>query len=101
MPKVVGDVEIYELDEIALLLLCAKSTILRYIRDGKLKATKIGRRLVVSRESLNSFVLGKNEREFRLNETISFPNLSHIYHTNQPCNEEPLSLPVVSQDDNI
>ena len=42
MPKVIGDITLYTLMELATMLDVTDVTLRRYIKDGKIHATKIG-----------------------------------------------------------
>jgi len=49
------DIEVYTLEEIVQLLQVTRRTIYNWIKDGKLKAFKAGRKWLVTREALNEF----------------------------------------------
>jgi excisionase family DNA binding protein len=49
------DIELYDLDAVAEALLCSRGTVARYVRLGKLKARKVGKRYLVSKENLQVF----------------------------------------------
>ena len=51
-------VKLYTVDEVAQLLDINRLTVLKYIREGKLQAQRIGRPLFVSEESLRLFLIG-------------------------------------------
>lgn len=51
-------VKLYTVDELAALLKINRLTVLKYIREGKLQAQRIGRPLFVSEESLRLFLIG-------------------------------------------
>lgn len=51
--------KVYTLDEIAEILQTTKRTLYNYIKDGKLKAVKIGKYWRVTNENLNNFLEGK------------------------------------------
>lgn len=51
--------KVYTLDEIADILKTTKRTLYTYIKDGKLKAIKIGKYWRVTSENLNNFLEGK------------------------------------------
>ncbi len=53
-----GEIELLKAEDLAKALNCNKETILRYIRSGKIKARKIGRRYYVSRDNLKAFANG-------------------------------------------
>jgi len=51
-----GEIELLKVEDIAAALDANIETIRRYIRQGKLKAQKIGRRYYVSKDNLKDFV---------------------------------------------
>lgn len=53
-----GDIELLKVEDIAKALGCNMETIRRYIRSGKIKAQKIGRRYYVSKENFKTFTNG-------------------------------------------
>jgi len=53
-----GEIELLRVDDIAKGLGVNKETIRRYIRQGKIKAQKIGRRYFVSADNLKTFTNG-------------------------------------------
>jgi len=53
-----GEIELLKVEDIAKALSCNMETIRRYIRQGKIKAQKIGRRYYVSKENLKTFTNG-------------------------------------------
>lgn len=53
-----GEVEMSNVDKIAEKFGCNKETIRRYIRQGRIKAQKIGRSFYVSKASLIEFTNG-------------------------------------------
>lgn len=53
----------YTLDELAEQFQVTTRTLRTYIKNGKLKAVKIGTRWIVSAENLNDFINGKNNDE--------------------------------------
>jgi len=56
MPKVIGDITLYTLMELAKMLDVTDVTLRRYIRDGKLHATKIGGSYHISEQALKEFL---------------------------------------------
>jgi len=54
--KVYGDIELMTANDIATKLQAHIVTIRRYIREGKLKAKKIGRRYYIPKESFRDFI---------------------------------------------
>lgn len=53
-----GEIELLKVEDLAKALNCNMETIRRYIRQGKLKAQKIGKRYYVSKENLKAFANG-------------------------------------------
>jgi len=53
-----GEIELLRVEDIADSLNAHKVTIRRYIREGKLKATKIGKRWYITKERFKEFVNG-------------------------------------------
>lgn len=53
-----GEIELLKVEDLAEVLGCNTETIRRYIRQGKLKAQKIGRRYYVSKDNLKTFANG-------------------------------------------
>ncbi|MCC0648168.1 helix-turn-helix domain-containing protein [Clostridioides sp. ZZV15-6598] len=88
----------YTIDQVANILGMHHKTIRKFIKDGKLKANKVGKQWRVSQEDLNSFmdVKSKNEDkgiEFRLNASknlVSIPkvNVSTVVEINNISNNE-------------
>jgi len=58
-----GEVELLKVEDIAKTLDVNLETIRRYIRQGKLKAQKIGRRYYVSKDNIISFVNAETPTE--------------------------------------
>ncbi len=55
MPKTIGDIRLYSVDELSELLSIQETTIRKYLRDGKLKGRKLAKRWYVSEESLADY----------------------------------------------
>jgi len=53
-----GEIELLKAEDLAKALDCNLETVRRYIRSGKIKAQKIGRRYYVSRDNLKAFANG-------------------------------------------
>ena len=51
-----AEIEVYSLDEVQKILQVTRRSIYSYIRDGKLKAVKIGKYWRVTRENLEEFL---------------------------------------------
>jgi len=51
----VGDMKLYDVEELAGMLSVGTPTIRRYIREGKLKGKKMAKRWYVSEESLKEY----------------------------------------------
>ncbi len=55
------DLEVYTLEEIENLLLVTRRTLYNWIKDGKLKAFKVGKQWRVTKEALEEFTqIGTN-----------------------------------------
>jgi len=63
MPIQIGDIKLYDLDEIAKAFNVTKITIRGYLKGGKLKGEKMGKRWYVSEESLKEFFNKAKEAE--------------------------------------
>ncbi len=50
------DPRVYDLKEVAQILSVSNRTLLRYIDSGKLKATKLGKKYIVTKESLEKLI---------------------------------------------
>ena len=55
MPKKIGDLKLYSVDELSEILDIQETTIRKYLRDGKLRGRKLARRWYVSEESLAAY----------------------------------------------
>jgi len=55
MPKKIGDLTLYAVEELSELLSIQETTIRKYLRDGKLRGRKLARRWYVSEESLAEY----------------------------------------------
>lgn len=53
------NIKVYTLNEVKKLLKVSLRTLYRYIKDGKLKSTKIGNKWIVTEENLKDFINGK------------------------------------------
>jgi excisionase family DNA binding protein len=59
MPKIVGGTTLYTLIELAKMLDITDVTLRRYIKEGKLKATKIGGSFHILDDDLKAFLNGE------------------------------------------
>ena len=59
-----ADLKVYTLDEVRELLHVTRRTVYNYIREGKLKAVKIGREWRVTQKALDSFLEHGTETGF-------------------------------------
>ncbi len=57
------DIKVYTLDEIEVLLKVSLRTLYRYIKNGRLKANKIGNKWIVTEQALKDFIEGKTDKE--------------------------------------
>ena len=55
-------VKVYTLDEVAEILHTTRRTLYTYLKEGKLKAVKIGRKWIITEENLKEFI-SKGTRE--------------------------------------
>ncbi|MGF1669399.1 MAG: helix-turn-helix domain-containing protein [Balneolaceae bacterium] len=72
MPKKIGDLTLYSVDDLHELLGLSKMTVRAYLRDGKLKGRKLGVKWFVTEEAIRAYFEITNEptpatkkREFR------------------------------------
>lgn len=63
MPRTIGSITVYDLPEIAQKLRLHLDTLRRYVREGRLRATKIGKTYLVAEENLKEFLTGKTIQE--------------------------------------
>lgn len=49
-------IKVYEVDEVATLLKSSKRTITNYIKNGEMKARKVGSKWIITEENLNIFL---------------------------------------------
>lgn len=55
MPKKIGDIRLYTVEELSELLEVQETTIRKYLRDGRLRGRKLARRWYVSEDSLAEY----------------------------------------------
>jgi len=55
MPKIIGDLKLYDVEELSELLDIQDRTIRQILREGKLKGRKLARKWYVSEESLREY----------------------------------------------
>jgi len=55
MPKQIGNLSLYDLEELSVLLNITVFSLREYIKKGKLKAQKMGKRYFITQESLNEY----------------------------------------------
>ncbi len=55
MPKNIGALKLYSVEELSEMLDIQETTIRKYLREGKLKGKKLARRWYVSEESLTEY----------------------------------------------
>ena len=55
-PLKIGEVKLYSVKDIAGAMEVTEQTVRRYIRDGHLESTKIGRNLFITEEQLKEFI---------------------------------------------
>jgi excisionase family DNA binding protein len=60
MKRVIGELVVYDVAEVASVLDMQEETIREYIRFGKLRANKVGRKYWIDEADLQSFVRGES-----------------------------------------
>ena len=55
MSRKIGNTEVYTVEELAELMDATEDTVRRWIRDGKFKATKLGRRYFITAETVEEY----------------------------------------------
>lgn len=55
MPKIIGDIKLFTVEELSELLEVQETTIRKYLRDGRLRGRKLARRWYVSEDSLAEY----------------------------------------------
>ncbi|PKE20732.1 helix-turn-helix domain-containing protein [Macrococcoides caseolyticum] len=53
-------VKTYTVDEVAKMLDCTERTIRNYIKAGKIKAVKMGRKYIISEDNYKKFINGED-----------------------------------------
>lgn len=61
MPRKIGDLKLFSVDDLHDMLGISKMTIRAYLRDGKLKGRKMGVKWFVTEESLRNYFEGSEE----------------------------------------
>ena len=61
MPTEIGKITLYSTDELSEKLNVTVTTLRRYIKNGNLKARKVGGRWFISEEALREFFKGSDE----------------------------------------
>ena len=64
----VGDMKLYDVEELAEMLDVGLPTIRRYLREGRLKGKKLAKRWYVSEESLKDYFLPEEVSELQSEE---------------------------------
>lgn len=64
----VGDMKLYDVEEVAEMLDVGSPTIRRYLREGKLKGKKLAKRWYVSEENLKDYFLQPEASPVQLEE---------------------------------
>ncbi len=57
--KKYNETKFYSLEEVAEIIQVSRRSMYNYIKDGRLKANKVGGRWIVSEEQLQNFIEGK------------------------------------------
>jgi excisionase family DNA binding protein len=55
MPKKIGDIRLYSVEELSELLDIQETTVRKYLREGRIRGRKLARRWYVSEESLATY----------------------------------------------
>jgi len=63
MPKNIGDIKLYTVEELSELLDIQETTIRKYLREGKLKGRKLARKWYVTEESLTEYFRETEQEE--------------------------------------
>lgn len=66
MPIQIGDMELYDVQELSELLDVQERTIRRYLREGKLKGRKMAKKWYVTEASLRAYFEGEEPEELPL-----------------------------------
>ena len=60
-PETLADApKVYDVDDVIQIIGVCRRTVYRYVKSGKLKATKIGKRYIVTDENLRKFLNGES-----------------------------------------
>lgn len=57
--KIINETEFYDIREVCAKIDCCYATITRYIRAGKIKAVRFGRKMYISKQSLDAYINGQ------------------------------------------
>jgi excisionase family DNA binding protein len=63
MPKKLGDLTLYSVEELSKILDIQETTIRKYLREGKLKGRKLARKWYVTEESLTEYFRETEQEE--------------------------------------
>lgn len=55
MPKQIGNLTLYDLEELSVLLNITVFSLREYIKKGKIKAQKMGKRYFITQDALNEY----------------------------------------------
>jgi len=62
MPKQIGDIRLYSVEDLSEMLNIQKVTVRKYIREGRLKGRKLARRWYVPEENLAEYFRGSDTK---------------------------------------
>lgn len=55
--------KVYDIEELSQMLKMNKRTLQRYVREGKLKVSKVGRKYIITEENLKEFLEANEVKE--------------------------------------
>ncbi len=62
--KTIGGIKLYEVEDLVRMLKLSRITVQAYLRSGRMKGVKIGKRWHVTEKNLKDFLSGETGREF-------------------------------------
>jgi hypothetical protein len=68
MPRKIGDLKLFSVDDLHDMLGISKMTLRAYLREGKLKGRKMGVKWFVTEESLRKYFEGSDEKQIQEDE---------------------------------
>lgn len=61
--KMIGGIKLYEVEDLVRMLKLSRITVQAYLRSGRMKGVKIGKRWHVTEKNLKDFLSGETGRE--------------------------------------